>query len=273
MKQNYSTKPLIHQRVKGSNTTFDKAKVRDFDWLVISNDGGWCRYCKLFCNNQTKPKKAGELLITPYTSYSHTSLLIAHATTKYHQRATESKDDFIKYVHGQRPDIRNVVSGNVADERSRMDRLVGVIKTLAFLSRQAMAIRGHSHEKLILDEKFSTTRNGDLYVCGEEVNRGNFIETLKLRLDSGDDSLRNIANKKAHYYSPAIQNELLNDMASQIRKEIISPMKSKPFTIIADETTDVSNKEQLCIALRFVDQKLDATEKFLCLTSVASLKG
>ena len=41
------------------------------------------------------------------------------------------------------------------------------------------------------------------------------------------------------------------------------PERAPFFTILADETTDVSNTEQLCISIRFVDQNCSIHEEFL----------
>lgn len=49
-----------------------------------------------------------------------------------------------------------------------------------------------------------------------------------------------------------------------------------PFTIIADETRDVSNREQLCLAVRYVDETGDEpaiVERFLRFEQVAGLTG
>lgn len=53
-------------------------------------------------------------------------------------------------------------------------------------------------------------------------------------------------------------------MALRILREIASNIRSSVFyTIMADETADVSNKEQLVICIRWVDENLIAHEDFI----------
>ena len=63
------------------------------------------------------------------------------------------------------------------------------------------------------------------------------------------------ASKKATYISKVIQNELIELCGAEVLKQIISEIKAaKYFAIIADETTDSSRQEQLCLCLRYVHQ-------------------
>ena len=56
------------------------------------------------------------------------------------------------------------------------------------------------------------------------------------------------------YTSPVIQNQIIDVLEDRIRSEIIRRVqKGKWFTMIADEVTDVSNKEQLSLVLRYID--------------------
>ena len=52
------------------------------------------------------------------------------------------------------------------------------------------------------------------------------------------------------YQSPEIVNE---QMGKQVLRSLLNDIKEQPFyAIIADETTDISGKEQLAISLRWV---------------------
>lgn len=180
----------------------------------------------------------------------------------------------MKRADGKQEDIRNLVAGTVGAEKERTDRLSVVVKCLVTLARQGMALRAHQDDKLIMSDAFShVNKKGEIIINAEEINRGNFITLLKFRADSGDKMMYAIANKKNQYYSPVIQNELLADIAAQVLNSIVQDIGCKPFTIIADETTDSSNKEQLCLAVRYVTSASDIVEKFISLESISSLKG
>ena len=76
-------------------------------------------------------------------------------------------------------------------------------------------------------------------------------------MDAGDTVLGEhlkAAARNAAYTSPVIQNQIIDVLEDQIRSEIIRRVqKAKWFTVIADEVTDVSNKEQLSLVLRYID--------------------
>ena len=61
-----------------------------------------------------------------------------------------------------------------------------------------------------------------------------------------------------------MQNEILRIMALSISQDIISSeLAWKWFTITIDETTDVSNAEQMVFCLRYVDANLEVHEEFI----------
>lgn len=61
---------------------------------------------------------------------------------------------------------------------------------------------------------------------------------------------------KNTYTSPVIQNELLTIMGTRIQLKIASNVKSTGmYSLMMDETTDVNNKEQLVLCLRWVDRE------------------
>ncbi len=73
------------------------------------------------------------------------------------------------------------------------------------------------------------------------------------------------------YTSPLVQNEILKVMALQVLREIACNLQSTPFyTVMADETTDSSNCEQVVVCLRWVDSDLQVHEDFLGLHAVES---
>ena len=56
-----------------------------------------------------------------------------------------------------------------------------------------------------------------------------------------------------------------------IIQELGKQIRSSPFfSIMADETSDVSNKEQLVICIRWVDENLMAHEDFIGIEHIAS---
>ena len=102
--------------------------------------------------------------------------------------------------------------------------------------------------------EFLAIRDDKVDFSSEDVNRGNFIATLRLlskkRRPSKTSSL---VPENARYTNKTIQNEILNIYAFKI---LTKPVRenSLPFTIIADKVTDPrANQEILGVFLRFVD--------------------
>ena len=52
-------------------------------------------------------------------------------------------------------------------------------------------------------------------------------------------------------------------MANNVIRDLVADIRGGFFAIIADEYTDVSNKEQLTICIRWIDKSLEVHEDFL----------
>ena len=72
------------------------------------------------------------------------------------------------------------------------------------------------------------------------------------------------SSKNVIYTSKTIQNDLIDCIGSHIRDNILKEIKEyKYYSILCDELVDISNKEQVSIVMRFVDNKCDIREDFL----------
>ena len=77
--------------------------------------------------------------------------------------------------------------------------------------------------------------------------------------------------KTNKYTSPEIQNEMLQIMALNISKNASNIQDTSYFTLMTDESTDSSNKEQFVICLRWVDDEFEVPEEFIGLYEVDNL--
>ena len=96
---------------------------------------------------------------------------------------------------------------------------------------------------------------------------GNFVELLNFRVRSGDtvleEHLKNCP-KNASYISNSTQNNLIKSCGQVITDKIVDEVKrNRFFCIIADEAADSSNKEQMSLVLRFVDDNRNIREDFV----------
>ena len=63
-------------------------------------------------------------------------------------------------------------------------------------------------------------------------------------------------------------------MATWIRQKLVDEVREAHFfSILADETTDCSNKEQLTLVLRFVDGQNQIREEFFAFLEAPSTTG
>jgi hypothetical protein len=148
------------------------------------------------------------------------------------------------------------VASNQEREKNRL-RLRTSIAVVKWLTFQACSLRAH-------DEKL------------ESKNRGNFIELIKLLAEFNPEIAAVVlenAPQCAKYTSPDIQKEILSIFALKIRKHIREEIGDQKFSILVDETCDISKREQMAIVLRFVDIDGVLQERFFDLVHVRNTKA
>ena len=77
--------------------------------------------------------------------------------------------------------------------------------------------------------------------------------------------------------SPDIQKDIVCAAATKTRNAIVNDIENEYFSILVDESQDVSTKEQMAVVLRYVDKKGHVIERFLKIlhvydTSATTLK-
>ncbi|CAL8152371.1 unnamed protein product [Prunus armeniaca] len=89
-------------------------------------------------------------------------------------------------------------------------------------------------------------------------NRGNYVELLQFLADH-DEKVRAVVfengPRNLKYIAPNIQKELVNSCATETIDAIISDMDNSFFSILVDESRDVSIREQMAVVLRYVNKK------------------
>lgn len=129
--------------------------------------------------------------------------------------------------------------------RQTLRRVIDVIMTLATCN---LPLRGHRENR-------------------DSLSRGNFLNIIDL-LAKYDPVLKvhlletNAEKFKISYLSPKIQNELIHDIGSKVRENIVKNIKECPFfTIILDTTQDIAKKDQLSTIIRYVSIELDENDE------------
>ena len=112
------------------------------------------------------------------------------------------------------------------------------------MAKQNIPFRGH-------DESETST------------NRGNFLELLNHQ-QKYDEVLKGhlkSANKNAKYTHHNIQDKLISLCADDGRSQITSMIDNGYFCIVADETKDVTNVEQMTQVIRFFNERTQSIQE------------
>lgn len=149
---------------------------------------------------------------------------------KGHEESSMHKEAIIKWnaYCSQSSVVGQLSSEALKQQQKAATYLLTTISSLKYLARQGMPIRGH------------------------DENEGNYCQLLQLR--SADvEGLRGWLSRRRNWLSHDIQDEMLQIMALDILRKIVDRIKSNRFfSLIVDETTDESTKEQLSICIRHV---------------------
>ena len=104
----------------------------------------------------------------------------------------------------------------------------------------------------------------NIAIRGHQDEDGNFMAMLSLFAKENSvlrDHLEN-APRISKYTCPDIRNDIIFFSAQQILDGIINNCRrSVIYALIADESTDVTNKEQISICIRFVGRNEDGKHR------------
>ena len=218
-------------------------------WLHYSQflDGALCRGCALFAPSNVGGQNLGQFVTSSFKCWSKmTAMAIIHASKEYHRTAMTRMIEFTARYEDPPQSV-----GTMLDSQAQrlIDGNKQVIESLFKVAircgKQGLAMRGHRDDKVQWD------------VEGEGSNEGNFIQLIRFRADTDKVLAEHLSKcpKNVRYTSKTIQNELVRIAGDKIRTDILEEVKrAKFYSIIADEVTDASNKEELCLVIRYVHE-------------------
>ncbi|XP_075645820.1 uncharacterized protein LOC142616986 [Castanea sativa] len=163
----------------------------------------------------------------------------------------------------QRQSIQTVINKQSdVKKREYRTRLNALVDCICFLQWQGLAFHGHDESK-------------------DSNNQGNFLELLQFLAKHNeeiDKAILENAPENHQMTSPDIQKEIANVATVETINAIIKDIGDSSFAIIVDESRNMSTKEQLAIALRYVDKLRHVNERFLGIrhvnnTAVVTLKS
>ncbi|KAJ9565472.1 hypothetical protein OSB04_001438 [Centaurea solstitialis] len=140
----------------------------------------------------------------------------------------------------------NLAQTNSQKDKNRI-KIYASIDCVRFLLRQGLPFRGHNEG-------------------GDSRNKGNFLELLHFYAERNDKVgnvvLRN-APRNSQMKSSSIQKDFVRACAIETLKVIRKEIGDSFFSILVDESRDVSCKEQMALVLRFVNDKGLVVERFI----------
>lgn len=231
------------------NLRFQINWFNKFKWLSYSElfNGTFCKYCVFFCNNSVGKGlsiKTGQLVTEPFTNYKKAlDSYQNHSELSYHKNCVIDLDNFIlRHENKQKTIVEELDTAKARHIASSKLTLKPIVETIVLCGRQGLALRGHRD-------------SGPISISQEpEHNDGNFRTLLRFKANAGDEVLKHhfeTMRLNSTYISPEIQNEIINIIGSYITDQIVEEVNSScGFSVLADETTDVSHKEQLTLCVR-----------------------
>ncbi|GFQ71587.1 DUF4371 domain-containing protein [Trichonephila clavata] len=168
-----------------------------------------------------------------------------HMEKEYHKLCVLQATSFLKISAGKQLDIASQLDSQrtkeIAENRAAIEP---IIRTILFCAEQELPLRG-DHD------------SGALSLTRPEKKDGKFRALLRFRIESGDKNLeKHVLNscKNATYMSPIIQNEVIQTCSDIVTEKVIDRISNAEcFSLLGDETMDVSGTEQLSLCIRYFD--------------------
>ncbi|XP_037458830.1 zinc finger MYM-type protein 1-like [Triticum dicoccoides] len=219
---------------------------KDHKWLEYSmeKEAAFCFVCYLF-KDKTKSPGGDAFVNGGFNNWNMKGRLKRHigAVSSAHAEAQEKYDMFTTPTTS----IRESIASNTSQYKALYkQRLTWTLKCVRFLLSQGLAFRGHDESE-------------------DSLNKGNFLELLNWLAGNFEEVDRVVLKnapqncKMTHH---DIQQEVIKCCAQEITKLVIEELDGGHFAILANESSDVYQNEQLVVCLRYVDKKGRAVVRF-----------
>ena len=147
-------------------------------------------------------------------------------------------------------------------------KIIPIIETIILCGRQGIPLRGHRDSG---PHTFESEKNLE-----DNDNDGNLHALLRYRMRH-DQVFKNdflSAGRNSQYISPRMQNKIISICNDLILKRLVDSInRSKFFSVLADETTDISCQEQLTLCARYVSDDFAIEKSFFQFVPITDLSG
>ena len=228
------------KRLQGKQArTFCGRWFNEHKWLTfcVSKNVVFCFYCRLAVTKGLLTfNKRSE---TTFASKGFNNWKKAKAKFREHEQSKLHTEAYTTYRALQQPSVASQLSLQAhREQEAHRELLMKLLSSLQYLLRQGLAIRGHIEEE------------------------SNLFQLLKCRSEDIPALLEWLSDGR--YRSPTIVNELIQVMAFQLLRGLLEDIRGAGwYSIIADETRDISGKEQLAVLIRWVDASYNVNEDLI----------
>ena len=243
--------------IGGKARSYQAFWFRSHPWLEYSveKDSCYCYPCRLFNRDPSD-----SLFANPpgFRDWKHApgnkGSLCLHATSKSYSGAMVAWQQFRLNQQHKTTLAHRMDRLGEQTLRSNWHYIKMIAEIILLCARQEIALRGHIEST-------------------HSHNPGNFRAILDLVARYDDCFRRSYEGgaRNAVYTSPNIQNQLATIMGNMVRKIICSDVRDVVYySLLVDESKDVSKKEQMSIMLRYVMDG-NVYERFISFVHVSNL--
>ena len=147
-------------------------------------------------------------------------------------------------------------------------KITPIIETIILCGRHGIPLKGHRDSGSLTCESEKNVEDNN--------NDGNLRALLRYGMKH-DQVFKNdflSAGRNSQYISPRMQNEIMSICNDLILKRLVDSInRSRFFSVLADETTDISCQEQLTLCARHVSDDFAIEESFLQFVPITDLSG
>ncbi|XP_033225893.1 zinc finger MYM-type protein 1-like [Belonocnema kinseyi] len=240
------------QKFEARGLKFCYKWLEEFSWLAYSelHQGAFRISCVAFAKSGGKGSQTLDQLVkTKFDNWKKAKETFQeHQKKSYHIHAIADRDNFLRIVQNREESIENLIDESRKQQiLKNRQNMIPVVEAIIVLGRQELALRGHRDSgNIVIQDDFTGP------------NEGNFRALLKYRA-KGDPILRSHLEgprKRDKFTSPSIQNEIIDACYEILTQKAMSKIKAAKFySILTDETQDLTTIEQVTLCIRYVSGK------------------